>query len=296
MLIPFLAVGCGGQKKEAANKEIAVTIEPLRFFADKIAGGDYKFFSLVPVGQSPESYDPSPREMIRAGQGIACFYLGRFAVEKSLVKAIKENNAGTYIRDLSEGLPTERLHTDGLSVGELHTGEAGESGHSGHSGVDPHIWSYFEGAKTISENIFKALSSLDTARSDFYASNYQNFTNELAALESSLHEQLDTLSRRGFVIYHPALTYFAKEFGLTQYSIEEDGKEPSPSSLKHLIEEAKKAEVKVVFVQMEFDRKHAEQIAKEIGANVVVINPLDYQWDEQMKLIAKALIRNGEID
>jgi len=54
--------------------------------------------------------------------------------------------------------------------------------------------------------------------------------------------------------------------------------------------------VKVVFVQMEFDRRHAEQIAGEIGARVVEINPLDYQWDEQMKKIAKALVTNGEAD
>jgi len=115
-------------------------------------------------------------------------------------------------------------------------------------------------------------------------------------MEKAMHEQLDTLSCRGFVIFHPALTYFADEFGLKQYSIEEDGKEPSPSSLRKLIEESRAAGVKVIFVQMEFDRRHAEQIAAEIGAKIVTINPLDYNWGEQMKRITKALVTHGEID
>jgi zinc transport system substrate-binding protein len=101
---------------------------------------------------------------------------------------------------------------------------------------------------------------------------------------------LDTLTCRSFVIFHPALTYFADEYQLTQLAIESDGKEPSVSSLKALIDEAREARVRVVFVQQEFDRKHAEQVAAEIGARTVVINPLDRRWDEQMIYIARALV------
>mgnify|MGYP003623297605 FL=1 len=111
-----------------------------------------------------------------------------------------------------------------------------------------------------------------------------------------MHKQLEELSCRSFVIYHPALTYFADEFGLKQYSIENDGKEPSPALLKNLIEESNAEKVGVIFVQMEFNSTHAEQIAREIGANTVIINPLDYQWDKQMEMIVKALVGNGKTD
>jgi zinc transport system substrate-binding protein len=43
-------------------------------------------------------------------------------------------------------------------------------------------------------------------------------------------------------------------------------------------------------VQQEFDRKHAEQVAKEIGARIVTINPLDVHWHEQMVFIAQSLL------
>ena len=296
LLIPLL-MSCGGQKKssDADNfdtiGEIAVTIEPLRYFTEKIAGDDYKVFSVVPVGQGPETYDPSPREMMRVGNGTAYFHIGQLALEQALVKSVKENNSNTRLFDLSEGM---NFHIESHVQNNTH--DHSESHDHAHGEHDPHIWSSFTGARVISDNIYNALSSLDKEKQDFFKTRYLHLVSELELLEKSMHDQLDTLSCRGFVIFHPALTYFADEFGLKQYSIEEDGKEPAPSSLKKLIDESRAAGVKVVFVQMEFDRKHAEQIAMEIGAKVVTINPLDRSWDEQMKRIVQALVTYGEID
>ena len=303
LLIPLM-ISCGGQKKESKQggaekdktKEIAVTIEPLRYFAEKIAGNQYEFFSIVPVGQSPETYDPSPREMMRVGRGCAYLHIGQLGVEQILAKSIEENNSGTRLFDLSEGM---NFHVESdHETKHTHDAESDhDHGHThDHGGHDPHIWASFDGAKVMSENIYKAFLSLNDENREYYKSNYLRLTNELDLLKKTIHGQLETLSCRGFVIFHPALTYFAEEFGLMQYSIEVDGKEPSPSSLKELIEKARSAQVKVVFVQMEFDRKHAEQIASEIGAKVVTINPLDYKWEEQMKKITKALVTNGEVD
>jgi len=293
--IPLLMMGCsGGHKKESAGgkkKEIAVTIEPLSYFARKIAGDDYTFFSVVPVGRSPETYDPSFREMLRVGNSEAFFYINLLGLEQVLVKSVQNNQAGARLFNLSEGMDFE-MEGNGFD-GEMHD-HHGHDHHHGHEGHDPHIWTSFTGAKVMSENILKALSILNVEKAGFFLTNYRRLTDELEQLERELHQQLDTLSCRGFVIYHPALTYFAKEFDLIQYSMEEDGKDPSPASLKKLIEEARAAQVKVVFVQMEFDRSYAEQIAREIGARIVTINPLDKQWDEQMRRIARALTTDGE--
>ena len=327
LALPLL-ISCGGQKKDSKNgnsnndqtKEIAVTIEPLRFFAEKISGDDFKFFSIVPVGQSPETYDPSPREMMRVGQGLAYLHLGQLSIEQIIAKTIEENNLGTRVFDISAGMDIHlegavyldkhdesktHQHNEGdskeVDPDDAHKHEHDHAGHDhsahnhgAHAGHDPHIWTSFAGAKVMTGNILKALISLDNEKESSYKDNYSRLNDELELLEKDLHGQLDTLTCRGFVIFHPALTYFAEEFGLTQLSIEEDGKEPSPSSLKELIEEARSMHVKVVFVQMEFDRRHAEQIALEIGAKIVTINPLDYKWDEQMRKIAKALVTNGE--
>ncbi|MDR2773945.1 MAG: zinc ABC transporter substrate-binding protein [Tannerella sp.] len=297
-------MGCNNVKDKGRKgkevKEIAVTIEPLRYFAEKIAGDKYTFFSIVPAGQSPETYDPSPREMVRVGNNEAYFHIDQLVFERKLVASIRENNMDTYVFDLSEGMdfceePTCDCHDNHMHGGDdTQTSDAGL--YRGHGGHDPHIWTSFEGAKVMSANILKAFSVLDKENYDYYRSNYQRLTGELDSLENCLHKQLKNLPGRSFVIYHPALTYFAREFDLRQYSIENEGKEPSPVLLKNLIEETKAGKVKVVFVQMEFDRKHAEQVARAIGAVTVEINPLDYQWDEQVRVIAKALAENGKTD
>jgi zinc transport system substrate-binding protein len=91
------------------------------------------------------------------------------------------------------------------------------------------------------------------------------------------------------MIYHPALSYFARDYGLHQISIEEGGKEPSPAHLKEIIEVCKTEKVRIVFIQPEFDRRNAEVMAKETGTRIVPINPLSYNWEEEMIKIAKEL-------
>jgi ABC-type lipoprotein release transport system permease subunit/ABC-type Zn uptake system ZnuABC Zn-binding protein ZnuA len=265
---------------------VAVTIEPQRYFTEKIAGEQFEVFAVVPVGQSPETYDPAPHEMIRIAQSKAYLQIGRIGFEQVWMQTIRQNNPHLTFFDLSEG-----VHLIGDDT--LHEEEDEDDDHHTHShhGVDPHIWSATGSAKIIAQNTLKAFMVLDPDNQNVYLDNYGQLIGKIEETELQLHAMLDTLSHRTFVIFHPALTYFADEYDLKQLSIESDGKEPSVASLKTLIDEAKNAQVRVVFVQQEFDRKHAEQVAAEIGARVVVINPLDRQWNEQMIHIARELIK-----
>ena len=100
---------------------------------------------------------------------------------------------------------------------------------------------------------------------------------------------LAELPSRTFVIAHPALTHFAADYDLRQLAIETDGKEPTPASLKALVAQARAEGVKVVFVQREFSDRSARIVADQIGARVVQINPLAYDWPGQMIHIAQSL-------
>ena len=310
LALTLILVSCAGQRKESTDsqkKEIAVSIDPLRYFCEKIAGDDYEFFSIVPAGRSPETYDPSLNEMLRVAKCEAFFYINRLGFEQVLVKSLHTNNPDKQYYDLSDDHDfdlddhdSDHPDRSALPVNTNNSPNNINHNHANHNHAnhsqDPHIWTSFSGAKVMSENIYKALLEMNPSKADYYRTNYLQLVDELDLLESDLHLQLDTLSCRGFGIFHPALTYFAKEFDLIQYSIEEDGKDPSPATLKRLIDEVQSAQIKVIFVQLEFDRHYAEQIAKETGARIVMINPLDQHWDVQMKRIAKALVTNGEID
>lgn len=278
------------KEKQMHEKAVTVTIEPQRFFAEKIAGENFKIYCIVPSGQSPETYDPTPKQMIQVGKSLAYLQIGYIGFEQVWMKKIREGNPDLRIFDMSEGMDfltdTEDAHAD--------EGEA--EGHHHHAGgVDPHIWSSVTGAKVIARNTRDAFIALDKANADYYQKNYEALLAEIDRTESEISALLDPLTARTFIIYHPALTYFAHEFRLTQLCIEMDGKEPSPAQLKKLVETARENGTRVVFIQQEFDRKNAELIARETDCRLVTINPLDYHWNKEMIHIAKALA-DGKAD
>ena len=145
---------------------------------------------------------------------------------------------------MSEGI--ELIRED-----EVHHGNHSHSG-----GVEPHVWNSTQNAYIIAENIFHTLCKLDSANISYYKEN-------LAKLESEI-ERTDREIRLTYRIQHvlsylpSALSYFARDYGLEQISIEEGGKEPSPAHLQALIRRCKDKHVRVVFVQKEFDSRNAE--------------------------------------
>ena len=94
------------------------------------------------------------------------------------------------------------------------------------------------------------------------------------------------------MIYHPNLGYLARYYNLEEASVEYEGKEPSPSRLKYLIDRARAENIKTVFVQKEFDVKNAKAIADEIDAKIIIIDPLSEDWEKAMREIIEALSKS----
>ena len=92
-----------------------------------------------------------------------------------------------------------------------------------------------------------------------------------------------------FLIYHPSLSYFAHEYGLQQLTIEEEGREPSALQLQQLIETARQRKPRVLFMQKEFANRNIRVVAESTHTKIVEINPLSYQWPQEMRHIAQAL-------
>jgi zinc transport system substrate-binding protein len=260
------------------GSRVAVTIEPQRYFARRIGGDKFSIEVVVPGGQEAESYDPTPRQMVEVSRCRAYLRIGYVGFEQIWMPSIKANNPEIRVFDLSEGFPV--LHGNDAEAVDNHF-------HPG--GIDPHIWSSFGGAKVIAANTLKAFVALDPKDESFFRTNYEHLNAELDALEDSVRLQMEPLRGKAFVIYHPALTYFAREFGLRQLCIEDNGKEPSPAGMKELIDQVHRYGAKIVFVQVNFDTKNVEMLAKETGCRIVRINPMGYDWFADMRLIAKSL-------
>lgn len=297
IIITFLSIllltACVNKPTE--GNIVTVTIEPQRYFAEKIAGDKFKINCVVPAGQSPETYDPTPQQMIQVGKSIAYLRIGPIGFEQAWMDKIRENNPKLEIFDTSEGMKlltdTEEdahAHDHACHDHDAHAAEDAHHHHH-HGGVDPHIWSSIAGAKVVAWNTLNAFIALDPDNTEYFWKNYNELVDEIDKTETEIKQLLDPLTDRTFIIYHPALTYFADEFNLIQLCIEMDGKEPSPAQLKMLVETARENNARVVFIQQEFDQKNAELIAKETGCKLTVINPLAYDWSKEMIHIAKAL-------
>lgn len=270
VLIIFGLVSACNPPASKDEKIISVSIEPQKYFMESIVGDKYKVNTAIPSGANPESYDPSPSQMVNIGKSKLYFKIGNMGFENTWLNNIHANNPHMQIVDCSAGIP--HIHD-----------------HGHHGDCDPHTWSTPKSASMICKNMYNAMIEADPDNRDYYLSNYIKLEKTIQHTDSVISHYLNQASSRSFIIYHPALTYFADQYNLRQYSIEVDGKNPTPQQLSQLIKEAKKDSVSVVFLQEEFDVKNAETIADELGAKIIRINLLSYDWNEEMIKIAKAI-------
>lgn len=278
LLLAVVLIGCQREPVSADKRVITVTIEPQRFFTEQLAGDKFTIRCMVSDGNSPETYDPTPQQLVGLAQSEAYFRIGLIGFELSWMDKLKANAPQMKVFDVSEGV-------DFISD-EAHSHEA-RDGHA--VGADPHIWNSPANARIIARNMCRALCQLDSANQNFFQARLDSLELLINHTDSLVRALLSDVPGRSFVIYHPALTYYAHDYGLRQYCIEDHGKEPSPAHLQQLIDFCRKEKIRVVFVQKEFDSRNAELIAREIGARVVTINPLNYHWDDELIRITKIL-------
>lgn len=276
ILILSICSACGNTSQKSDKPILSVTIEPLRYFTEAIAGEHYQVVSMVPKGSSPESYDPTPQQLVALSHSQAYFRIGYIGFEQAWMDKLEANNPNLKVYDTSRGIDLIR------DKGHWH----GDHFHEG--GVEPHVWNSTKNASIIADNIYAALCELDAEHQADYKHRLDSLKETIARTEANVSAFLKNASTT-FLIYHPALSYFARDYGLKQISIEEGGKAPSPAQLKNLIETCRKEEAHTIFVQEEFDQRNAQLIADELGVKVVSINPLSYDWAEEMIRIAKAL-------
>ena len=276
ILTLFILSACGNTTQKSEKPILTVTLEPLRYFTEAIAGDSYEAISMVPKGSSPESYDPTPQQLVNLSKSQAYFRIGYIGFEQAWMKKLEANCPNMKVFDTSKGIDLIR------DKGHWH----GDHFHEG--GVEPHVWNSTQNALIIADNIYQALCELDSTHQEDYQKRLDVLKQTIRQTDANVRTLLENADST-FLIYHPALSYFARDYGLKQVSIEEGGKEPSPAQLKALIETCRNENVHTIFVQQEFDQRNAQLIANELGVNIVSINPLSYDWVKEMIRIAEAL-------
>jgi zinc transport system substrate-binding protein len=208
--------------------------------------------------------------------------------EAAWMKRIRAANPEMPILDLREAVELRPQQAHDHET-DPHQGHA--HGHQGDEALDPHIWTSPRNAIRMTAAIRDALSALDPAGASGYAARQRAYAETLAALDAELEATLADLEHRSFLVYHPAWGYFADAYGLEQIPIEAAGKEPGPKRLTALIEQARAAGSRVIFVQPQFDRRAAAQVAKTIGGRVETADPLAAEYADSLRRFARLIAK-----
>lgn len=267
---------CTHRQKGSERPILTVSIEPLRYVVEAIAGDHYRVKTIMPQGASPETYEPTPRQMMELTESRAIFRTGSLGFEQTKLPQMVQGVNGAPLVDLGEGIVPIEDHDHDHGTGES---------------IDPHLWMSPGNLKVMAQNAYRALCRLDSAGAPYYRTRLAQFETRMDSLHKAMQQMLKPLDRRAFLIYHPALGYLARDYGLKQLAVEHDGKDPSAAFLKVLTQQCRAEGVRTVFISKEHAGATARRLAETLHAQVVVINPLDYDVPAQMTLIARSLKR-----
>jgi len=283
LIVVATMFSCSSNKTRSANenkrKVITVSIVPQKTFVQKIAGDNFDVNILVPPGTSPETGDLLPSQLKDIVNSDIWFSIGLLGIEYSWQEKIVQTNTKMKVVDLSEGLDL---------INESH--EHGVKVHEG--GIDPHTWLSPVLVKQMAKKIADELILIDPEKTNEYNLNYIKFASEIDKLDIDIKNLLREYQGNRFIIFHPCLSYFARDYGLIQYSLEAGGKEPTPQHIAEVVRTAKAENIKVIYIQSDFDQSHARTFAGEIKGKVIMLDPLSHEWEENLRLMTQIFVDN----
>lgn len=281
ILAIFMISGCGKKSEVEVDKnkdkiKVIVTFNPLREFVDYIGKDKVYIEVVIPEGTEPHDFEPRAKDIIKLNEGDIFIYNG-FKMEGWVDKVLQSiENKKTLIVDSSKGCEPIKIKEND----HIHSNDDNDSMY------DPHIWLGLSTAKKQAWNIKEALTKADEVNKDFYEKNYKEFEKEMDVLLNEYKDKFKKVESKSFVTGHSAFAYLCRDFGLEQKSVEgvfAEG-EPSSKKMKELIYYCKENNIKTIFSEENVSPKVSETLAKEVGAQVKVIDTIEYKKGDKRYL------------
>ncbi len=276
----LLLPGCSANENTTAPADkispatIAVSIVPEQSFVKAVAGDLLDVAVMVPPGSNPENYAPTPQEMVKLSNAVIYFAIGVPTEKANILPDIHDFNPQIRVVDLP--VAVARIYPER----EFAPGQR-----------DPHIWLSPSRAQVIVAAIADELSKLDPNNEDIYRANAESYQQQLEELDNRIKSSLAGLEQKSFIVYHPALGYFADDYDLKMLAIEEEGKNATAGHIQEVIDLAKKEGIKVIFYQASVSSKQADAIAEDIGGYTEQIDPLAADYIDNLQKIADTFAR-----
>lgn len=270
--ILIIFIGLVGCRKEAATDKpiVTVSIEPLRWAAERLAGDKMEVHSLLGRGGNPENYEPAFSHLTSLEHSRVYMTVGNLGFEDAIRRRVEANNPDLRIVCTSDSI--ELIHAT-----------HGSQDH----GADPHVWSSAANMRVMARNMLHVLCEIDPKNADTYQRNYERLAAHIDSVNAVCDSILAPMRGSTFVVWHPSLSYFARDYGLTQLSVGAEGKEHSVGETKELLDRVKETGAQVFLIQKDFDPSQARTLAREL--RTIVIDPMNYEWDTEMLHTARSI-------
>lgn len=273
ILVPLTAAG--------EPIEIFVSILPQKNFVERIGGDQVNVYVMVGPGQSPATYEPTPKQMIKLAAADVYFRIGT-PFEKVWMNRIKTANPGLAIIDARDNITLREMEQGNF----LSAQTAAKRRHK-HGLKDPHIWTDPLNVKTFMRYFTDKLSVLYPEHKTLFTNNFRQFASELDDLDSKIQAVIHNAAVKHVLVFHPSWGYFTDRYGLTQIPIELSGKTPNAKELAAVIDYAKHHNIKRIFTQKQFSQKDAQAVAKAIDGTVIAVDPLAEDYVQNLLTVAR---------
>ena len=279
-LVLMILGGCSGSQKDD-RPAIAVSFEPQAWMMRQIAGDDFDIVTLLPAGSDPETYQPSISTMKSLGKADIYFTLGTDGFEKSNLAGIVSNFPDLKVVDCTEGVQKifgSHGHHD--HEGYNHTGEE----------FDPHMLASIKNSILMADNITRYLMVIHPEKTDVYQKAGEKLKARMQALDDSIGNM--NISGKSFAMRHPSLSYFAKDYGLSQIALQADGKETSPLQLRKQMEEINDSGTKIFIMEKEHASPGDEETARQLGLQTIEVSLNSADWLNDLMKTANEINRD----
>lgn len=273
LTVALLAVACAS-KTESTQKTIFVTITPMQAIVEEITMGDFNVEVIVPKGASPETFEPTLKQVAAISNAEFIFSSGLINFEQNLINSI---NGDGEVVNLSKGV-------------ELIAGSCSHGNHEHKHGVDPHIWTSPRTLRTMVLNAHDAIIA-HYPDSTKYTAATERLLARLDELDNYCASRIANSGVDAIMIYHPAYTYYARDYGIQQIAIEHDGKEPSLRQTTELINRAHQYNIRYILRQPQYSEDKVRAIAKDAGAEIIVTDPLAEDIMGEIKRVTDIICR-----
>ena len=265
--------------------QVYVSFYPLYETTQAVIGQKADVKILTPINVDPHDFDPSVKviqemktaDLIILNGGGFESWISNMEFESG--QLLDSSNGISFLKteSVDHHEITEEEHEEHDEYEEYEEYEEHEENEEHEVVSDPHIWLNPNLVKIQVKNIAERLSKIDPENSKSYNENASQYIEKLELLDLQIREELSSCSKKDFITYHNAFSYFSDEYGLTQHTITKgvhDHSQPTAKSIEDIINLAKKLDIRVIFTEDTSDIRISKVIADEIGGDVLILSPV----------------------